>query len=746
MNYAKFLESKQITDMPTGMDVSSNNINPMLFDFQRDITRWALKRGRAAIFADCGLGKTPMQLEWANHIDGNVLILAPLAVSQQTVREGKKFGVDVTYSRKGHEVFTITNYEMLSHFDADYFTGIVLDESSIIKNYSGKLRNEIIAKFKDTPFRLACTATPAPNDYMELGNHAEFLGVMTRAEMLAMFFIHDGGETQKWRLKGHADDKFWKWLCSWAVMIRKPSDLGYEDKGFKLPELNIIQDTIETKKTGGMLFQQEAQTLQERTSARRDTIDDRVNKCAEIVNSSSESWVIWCNLNSESAMLKKILKDSVEVKGSDTIEHKEKSLLGFTNGDIRIIISKPSIAGFGLNWQHCHNVAFVGLSDSYEKFYQAVRRCWRFGQTNEVNCHIITADIEGAVVKNIERKERDATIMADNMVKHMHVFNEENIKGMVRDKMEYKTDVLKGNNFKTVLGDCVESLKKEPDNSIHYSVFSPPFASLYTYSNSERDMGNAKSNGEFFEHFKYLITELHRTIMPHRLVSVHCMNIPAMKERDGYIGIHDFRGDIIRAFQDAGFIYHSEVCIWKDPLLEAVRTKALGLMHKQIQKDSSMCRQGLPDYLVTFRKAGDNPEPVSHPDGFESFIGEDEPKGGTYSHNVWRRYASPVWMDINQSKTLQYRAAREGKDERHICPLQLDVINRAIHLWTNKGDTVYSPFMGIGSEGVCAIEQGRKFIGHELKQSYYNVAIDNLKHAHKTTNDLFSQEAETCEK
>ncbi len=745
--YKEFLESKENIDMPTGIDIPEDSINPMLFDFQKDITRWALKRGRAAIFADCGLGKTPMQLEWASHVPGNVLILAPLAVSQQTVREGKKFGIDVKYSRSNHEIITITNYEMLDHFDSDYFTGVVLDESSIIKNYSGKIRNELISKFANTPFRLACTATPAPNDYMELGNHSEFLGVMTRAEMLAMYFIHDGGETQKWRLKGHADDEFWKWLCSWAVMIRKPSDLGYCDKGFELPKLNIIPHVIETKKTAGQLFQQHAKTLSERIAARRDTIEDRVNACGDLINASDESWIMWCNLNNESAMLKKIINDSVEVKGSDSIDHKEKSLQGFTDGNIKKLVSKPSIAGFGLNWQHCHNMAVVGLSDSYEQFYQLVRRCWRFGQKEEVNCHIFTADIEGAVVKNIKRKERDANIMAENMVKHMSAYNTENIKGMERDKMEYKTKETIGQNYKTVLGDSVESLKKEPDDSIHYSIFSPPFASLYTYSNSERDMGNAKNNAEFFEHFKFLILELHRTIMPHRLVSVHCMNIPAMKERDGYIGIHDFRGDIIRAFQAAGFIYHSEVCIWKDPLIEATRTKALGLMHKQIQKDSSMCRQGLPDYLVTFRKAGDNPEPVGHPDGFDSFIGENEPKGGTYSHNVWRRYASPVWMDINQSKTLQYRAARDGKDERHICPLQLDVINRAIHLWTNKNDIVYSPFMGIGSEGVCAIEQGRRFIGHELKESYYNVATSNLKEAHQTTSDLFANaEAPICEK
>ena len=300
-------------------------------------------------------------------------------------------------------------------------------------------------------------------------------------------------------------------------------------------------------------------------------------------------------------------------------------------------------------------------------------------------------------------------------------------------------------------GDACEVVKGIPSDSIHYSIFSPPFASLYTYSASERDMGNARSDEEFYQHFQFLIAELYRVTMPGRLLSFHCMDIPAMKERDGYIGIKDFPGDLIRNFQKAGFIYHSKVVIWKDPLIEATRTKALGLMHKQVTKDSAMCRQGLPDYLITMRKPGDNPEPISRPDGFTSFVGEDEPKapkkkptvrsvdieryaGQTsddpvYSHQVWRRYASPVWMDINQTRTLQKESAREDKDERHICPLQLDVIERAVDLWTNPNDTVLSPFAGIGSEGYVSTQKGRKFIGIELKESYYKQACANLKRA-----------------
>jgi DNA modification methylase len=312
-------------------------------------------------------------------------------------------------------------------------------------------------------------------------------------------------------------------------------------------------------------------------------------------------------------------------------------------------------------------------------------------------------------------------------------------------------DELTTNDYALYNGDCVEVARGLPDSSIHYSIFSPPFSSLYTYSNSERDMGNSANDDEFYKHFLFLIKELYRVTIPGRLVSFHCMDIPAMKSRDGYIGLKDFPGDLLRAFQDAGFIYHSRVAIWKDPLIEAVRTKALGLMHKQIVKDSAMCRQGLPDYLITVRKPGDNPEPIANPDGFTDFIGENEPDAPkterpepdkdaaerkrayvgdpVYSHQVWRKYASAVWMDIRQSNTLQFRSAREDKDERHICPLQLDVIARGIELWSNPGDVVLSPFMGIGSEGYQAIKMGRRFVGIELKESYYKTAIANLSMA-----------------
>lgn len=731
MSYESFIAKKKLLDNPTGLKTIPK-LNENLFEFQRDIVSWALRRGRAAIWADCGLGKTIMQLEWASKIDGRVLIIAPLAVSHQTIREGEKFGIN-NLEYMPEEIINdnnpVTNYERIERFDFDKYKGVVLDESSILKNFTGKYRNLIIEKCANVPFRLACTATPAPNDHMELGNHAEFVGAMTRTEMLSMFFVHDGGETQKWRLKGHAKGEFWKWVCSWAVMVRKPSDLGYSDDGFKLPKLRIHQHTIETECTGEFLFQMEAKTLVERNSARRDTVDDRAQATADIANATDKPVLIWCNLNDEAESVTELIDGAVNVHGSMTDEQKAEKLLGFSNGEFRVLVTKPKIAGFGMNWQHCSTVCFLGLSDSWEQYYQAVRRCWRFGQKNTVDVHIITADIEGDVVRNVQRKEKDAAAMAVSMVEHMKSINIENIRGMEMSKSDYKTEVNESENFKAVLGDSVETIKGIPDNSIHFSVFSPPFASLYTYSNSDRDMGNCKSHGEFYEHFKFLVKELHRVIMNGRLVSFHCMNLPTSKARDGVIGIRDFRGELIRMFEDCGFIYHSEVVIWKDPVTAMQRTKALGLLHKTICKDSAMSRQGIPDYVVTMRKGGENVEPCAGE--LDEFVGDQETfqNTGNYSIDVWQRYASPVWMDINPSNTLQHRSAREHNDERHICPLQLDVIERCIQLWSNKGDTVYSPFMGIGSEGYCAIKMGRKFIGCELKESYYRQAVKNLENA-----------------
>lgn len=447
MNYHEFIKNKAIVYQPSGFDCTERNEN--LFGWQNDVVRWALRKGKCAIFSDCGTGKTRMLLQWANmvhkHENRAVLILAPLAVAQQTKAEGMLCGIDVKVVRDQSECengLNITNYEMLQHFDASFFCGVVLDESSIIKHKDGKTRQMIQDMFEETAYKLCCTATPAPNDFMELGTHAQFLGVMKQTEMLATFFVHDGGETQNWRLKGHAEKKFFEWVAGWAACFKRPQDLGYEEEGYELPDLRIHEETVESTSTElidgqMMMFAPVGKTLLERRSARRNSLQDRVNRAAEIANATGEQVLVWCDLNSESKALTEAINGAVEVEGSMSLEEKEKGITGFLKGENRVLVSKPSIAGFGINAQNAHIEIFVGLSDSFEAYYQAVRRCWRFGQDKPVDVYIIISDAEGAVKENIQRKQRDAERMTDELIGFTREFLQSDLKQTKRDVDEY---------------------------------------------------------------------------------------------------------------------------------------------------------------------------------------------------------------------------------------------------------------------------------------------------------------------
>ena len=446
MEYAEFIKTKQVDHINAGFDPGDMRFPDLIKEFQRDIVSWACRRGRAAIFADTGLGKTLMQLTWADlvsrYTDKPVLVLAPLCVAQQTVEEGEKFGIAAQYVRDQpirdgvHNLsfVDVTNYEMLKNFNPESYGGIVLDESSILKGMDGKLRKYITAFGKNIPYRLSCTATPSPNDFMELGTQSEFLGIMSQVEMLATFFIHDGSDTSKWRLKGHARKRFWEWLATWACVIRKPSDLGYSESGYDLPPLRLHEHIVETSPTDD-LFVSIAQGLQERNKARRDSVESRCRKAAEITK-DWDCFIGWCNLNDESELLADLMGSS-EITGSMKPEKKEELILGFTHQDINSIITKPKIAGFGLNWQHCNKMIFVGLSDSFEAFYQAVRRCWRFGQTQPVDVHIIISDREGAVLDNIKRKQRQHDQMSAEMMTIMRDYTVAEIKGATINKTDY---------------------------------------------------------------------------------------------------------------------------------------------------------------------------------------------------------------------------------------------------------------------------------------------------------------------
>lgn len=440
MKYEEFLNSKRFILESSGFEIDKSELNPMLYEFQKDIVRWALKKGKACIFADCGLGKTPMQLSWAyqvhNHTGGKILILAPLAVAEQTKREADKFRYSAKVVEKQEdciEGINITNYEKLDRFVAKEFCGVVLDESSILKSYSGKVRTAIIQDFHEIPYKLACTATPAPNDYMELGNHSEFCGVMTRAEMLSMFFVHDGGQTSKWRLKGHAEDLFWQWLATFSVFVDNPKNIGYQVVGYDLPELNITEIIVDGEEAA-----KDSMTLSERRKARKDSLELRCQRAAELVNSSDEQWLVWCDLNDESSKLHELIKDSAEVKGSDKPQNKSSSMMGFSESKIKCLVTKPSIAGFGMNWQNCHNMIFTGLSDSYEQYYQAVRRCWRFGQEKPVYVYIVISAKEGCVKENIERKQTDFFKMQNEMTALTKEITKKELKSTCRISTPYE--------------------------------------------------------------------------------------------------------------------------------------------------------------------------------------------------------------------------------------------------------------------------------------------------------------------
>lgn len=542
--YMEFLKMKQTNVIESGFELNDNELNNMLFPFQKYCVRRALKAGRFAMFEDCGLGKTIQQLEWADkvqkHIDKPVLILAPLGVIGQTIKEGAKFGYEVI--ELGVTVFDqdlkagiyITNYDNMENIDAYLFGGIVLDESSILKNFAGKTKQLLIDSFKDTPYKLCCTATPSPNDTTELCNHAEFLNIMTRNEMLAMYFVHDGGSTSDWRLKGHAKQEFWDFVSTWAVMLSKPSDIGFDGTGYDLPPLNIIEEYVHTeKRDNGMLFNDVAVSATDYHKELRATINERITRVADIVNASSENFIIWIGHDEEGELLRSLIPDAIEVKGSDNKGVKKERLLGFGNGDFRVLITKLKIAQFGLNYQNCHNQIFASLDFSFESTYQGIRRSYRFGQTNEVNIYLIVTDTMQNVRKSFDEKQNSFLDMQKSMTESMN----RNINNKVSLS---KMDVSKSYQSEYCniqLGDCVQLIQSVPDESVGFSIFSPPFAELYTYSDKLEDMGNSKDYKEFFTAFKFLVKELYRVMWSGRNVAVHCMDLPIQKGKEGYIGV-----------------------------------------------------------------------------------------------------------------------------------------------------------------------------------------------------------------
>lgn len=750
--YQEFLKTKLVQNSYHGKDIELSDVHPALFPFQRDVVRWAVGKGRAAIFLDTGLGKTFVQLEWARLLGEKTLIIAPLSVARQTVREGAKIGINVKYARhqsEATEQINITNYEMIDEFDASQFGAVVLDESSILKSLDGSTRRKLIDMFQDTQYRLACTATPAPNDQSEIGNHSQFLGVATVNEMLAMFFIHankvdyhdvgdgrqvkskrSGSQGQEWRLKNHATEKFYKWMASWAMSLRVPSDLGYDDDGYVLPALTITPKFIDVDyKPDDQLFFTGLKGIQDRHKVRTATIDDRIREAVETINGGTEQWIVWCGLQSEADEICKVLEDYKQVQGSDTPEYKAQAFEDFQDGKYRILVTKPKIAGFGMNFQNAHNMLFLGLSDSWEAYYQCIRREYRFGQKEPVNVYIILSEAEREIYTNVMQKEAVAKNMSAELIRHVEKYEKQEIemKQENGNKFDYKENTIHGENYTAMLGDSCQRLKELSENSIHLSVYSPPFADLYTYSASELDLGNSRNWGEFFDHYAYIIRELLRITKPGRLTCVHTSDIPAMGIKDGYIGMRDFPGAVISAYEKEGWTFIGRAIVGKNPQAQAIRTKAQALLFATLKKDSSDSRPAILDQILIFKKDGDNETPIK------------PVENGEMNNETWIDWAGGIWTGIHESDTLQYTTARAADDEKHICPLQLGTIERCIKLYSNPGETVLTPFMGIGSEAYQAIRFGRKAIGIELKESYFRIAVKNLADAEQRykSMDLF---------
>ena len=723
MTYHNFLASKRIEAAAAGIARSADDLHPKLFPFQRTLVAWALGVGRCALFASTGLGKTLMQVEWARSLDVATLILAPLCVSEQTIREAQKIGV--TVNRVGGGGIEITNYERLHQVDPERYGAVVLDESSILKSIDGVTKRRLTEMFAKTPYRLCCTATPAPNDTAELANHAEFLGIMRRAELLATFFVHD---ENGWRLRGHARRAFWRFLTSWAMFLRFPSDLGFEDDGFILPRLDIRDITEPSGPVDGALFHEFAVGgIRGRLSARRGSLTARVQATSGLVKSRPGPWIIWCGLNEEQRAIERELKNEVaSVYGAQSPEEKTELLLSFLRGNRRVLLTKPSIAGFGLNLQHCHQMVFLGLSDSFEEYFQCIRRCWRFGQTESVTAHIVVGEAERAVVDNVRAKEREATAVADETMREAAGLERVILSAGATRELPEGTETFEGECWRVTQGDAVEVLPTIQAATVDLSIFSPPFLSLYTYTASGRDIGNCRTDEEFLAHFGFVVQELIRVTRPGRLACVHVAQVPTTLVNQGVIGLKDFRGRVIDLFIAHGWIYHGEFTIPKNPQAQAIRTHAKALLFAQLRKDASWLRPALLDFVLLFRAPGTNLVPIK-PD---------------ITNEEWIQWASGVWNGIKESDTLGVSGVRDSDDDRHVCPLQLGVIERCVRLWSNPGELVLSPFAGIGSEGYESVRLGRRFLGIELKPNYARAAVKNLQAVERVIvgqGDLFAR-------
>ena len=852
----------------SGFEIKKSELNPRLFEFQKFGVQRALKLGCSGLFFDTGLGKTACELEFAYQTYKKTgkpsIIFTYLNIADEFLNEAGEMGYSdsVGYFRSQGEVnkpIVIANYEMLDHFDCDLYGSATLDESSILKNYTGKTKQKLCEAFKNTPFKLSASATPSPNDHLELGNHSEFLGIMPSNEMISRFFINDTMNAGGYRLAGHAEKPFWKWVGTWALVASKPSDIGdFSDEGYDLPELHIEMHTmpVEHDFSDGQLFRGQSLSATGIHKEARLTAESKAIAISNLISNSEEQWSIWSNTNYEQDAIAILLKDSIDIRGSDSSKSKRTKLQEF-KATSKNILTKPSITGYGLNWQHHNHMCFfAGSSYSYETFYQALRRAYRFGQLKEVFVHIFVAESELSVMSSVFDKQKKHKVMQAEMIKLASAGYDDR-KTLTT---EYNHKVETSRAYEIHLGDCVDVMKQMPKDYVDFGIHSPPFSNLYIYSDSAYDMGNSDNDAEFFKQYKYCINEHYRILKDGGYVAVHCKDLPLYKGRDGYMGLNDFPQGIIDEFRDSGFELEDWVTIWKDPVIEMQRTKNHGLLFKNFKGKAEQVRQGMADYVLMFKKGaistepkfkpiaesvlkrmkhlwmnpdeeitfiddkvqhnllfhdaanlGDIPEPNIIEDGLKlgrlailrvnleqmtsglvehykqhelifhtrcaltdgswllgfrkwadempeaqvikeintfDYVGKKPPVGigrkeedlRYFNISVWQRYASPVWndldglpdsheniwMDIDQTNVLNFKIARDHNDEKHICPLQLDLIENSILKYTKEGDSVFSPFGGVGSEPYIAAKLDRYAVAVELKEGYFKHMHQNL--------------------
>lgn len=811
--YEEFLREKRIIHKATGFDVSPDDIHSVAKPHQRATIQYALRKGKAAILHDTGLGKTLDQLEIGRLVIEKTgkpfLIVMPLWVAYQTIDEAKNLlNINLAYASEGTDItkceIYVTNYERLQKFENIDWGGLSFDESSIFKG-NGKYFERAKKIIKDVDYVFCASATPSPNSIEEMGRQAEVLGIMTVPEMKATFFVNRqdkkkvdltkeidiksksfteiSRETSKiksqkntrqgWELRPHARKQFYEWLASWAMAVKMPSDLGFDNEGYFLPGLTITPlfipadyvppDRLVFTGLGG---------VSDRSQVRKLTIEPKCQMALEIIGDSKDQWVIWCGLNPEANRMKQLLGDkAVNVQGSDKLEKKIEGLRSFAKGKTQILITKTKICGHGSNFQNCHKVIFVGLSDSWEAFYQAIKRFHRFKQEKDVEVYVILAEEEREIWDNVRHKGQEAEFMTSQLIKNAKMYQRKELDMKANEKSVYVTDEIKTDQYHIMLGDSCEWLKKIENDSIGLSVYSPPFEDLFVYSNSERDLGNSGTKEDFYTHYGYIVDALLRVTMPGRKTVVHVADIHARKNQDGFLGLKDFSGDVIRLYIKHGWLYQGRIPIAKNPQATAIRLKAHELMFATMKRDAARLMPVQPDYLLIFTKPGKNANPILPMDNAE--MNEDtwiEWAGNTWLDGKLERLESelrreeleqiakeitrdiikyfvqgnPIWDDIKETEVLDYKGKGREKldkdDTKHICPLQLEPVERAIKLWSNPGDKILTPFMGIGTEVYQSVMFERYGIGIELKPEYFYKAKENIETATRLSKeeDLFS--------